>query len=72
MFPAETAGTAEKRSGETADGPRRDRRDLKDPDAPGAGAVILFTILSGAGLNNELAMMAYSLVIAINRPIECW
>lgn len=40
------------------------------PAAPGAGAVILFTILSGAGLNNEPAMMAYSLIIAINRPIE--
>ena len=40
------------------------------PAAPGAGAVILFTILSGAGLNNEPALMAYSLIIAINRPIE--
>lgn len=40
------------------------------PASPGAGAVILFTILSGAGINNEYALIAYSLVIAINRPIE--
>lgn len=40
------------------------------PAAPGAGAVILFTILSGAGINNEFALMAYSLILAINRPIE--
>ncbi|MDO4852101.1 MAG: dicarboxylate/amino acid:cation symporter [Clostridia bacterium] len=40
------------------------------PAAPGAGAVILFTILSGVGFNNELALMAYSLILAINRPIE--
>lgn len=40
------------------------------PAAPGAGAVILFTILSGVGINNEMALMAYSLILAINRPIE--
>ena len=40
------------------------------PAAPGAGAVILFTILSGVGFGNELALMAYSLILAINRPIE--
>ena len=40
------------------------------PAAPGAGAVILFTILSGVGFNNELTLMAYSLILAINRPIE--
>ena len=40
------------------------------PAAPGAGAVILFTILSGVGLDSELALMAYSLILAINRPIE--
>ena len=40
------------------------------PAAPGAGAVILFTILSGVGFDNELALMAYSLILAINRPIE--
>ena len=40
------------------------------PAAPGAGAVILFTILSSVGFDNELALMAYSLILAINRPIE--
>ena len=40
------------------------------PAAPGAGAVILFTILSGVGFVNEPAMIAYALILAINRPIE--
>ncbi len=40
------------------------------PAAPGAGAIILFTILSGLGYINEGALMAYSLILAINRPIE--
>ena len=40
------------------------------PAAPGAGAVILFTILSGAGFVNASALLAYSLILAINRPIE--
>jgi Na+/H+-dicarboxylate symporter len=40
------------------------------PAAPGAGAVILFTILSGMGYTSEMALMTYSLILAINRPIE--
>lgn len=40
------------------------------PAAPGAGAIILFTILSGVGYVNEGALLAYSLILAINRPIE--
>lgn len=40
------------------------------PAAPGAGAVILFTILSGVGFTGEAAMMGYTLILAINRPIE--
>jgi Na+/H+-dicarboxylate symporter len=40
------------------------------PAAPGAGAVILFTILSGMGFTGEAAMMGYALILAINRPIE--
>lgn len=40
------------------------------PAAPGAGAVILFTILSGVGFTNDAALMAYTLILAINRPIE--
>ena len=40
------------------------------PAAPGAGAVILFTILSGVGFTGEQALIAYALILAINRPIE--
>lgn len=40
------------------------------PAAPGAGAIILFTILSGIGFINDGALLAYSLILAINRPIE--
>ncbi len=40
------------------------------PAAPGAGAVVLFTILSGVGFTGEAAMMGYALILAINRPIE--
>ena len=40
------------------------------PAAPGAGAVILFTILTGMGYGNDTALLAYSLILAINRPIE--
>lgn len=40
------------------------------PAAPGAGAVILFTVLSGMGFTNDAAILAYSLILAINRPIE--
>ena len=40
------------------------------PAAPGAGAVVLFTILSGMGFTGEAAMMGYALILAINRPIE--
>ena len=40
------------------------------PAAPGAGAVILFTILSGMGFTGDTAMMGYALILAINRPIE--
>ena len=38
--------------------------------SPGAGAVILFTILSGVGFTGDQALIAYSLILAINRPIE--
>lgn len=40
------------------------------PAAPGAGAVILFTVLTGLGYTNDAALLAYSLILAINRPIE--
>lgn len=40
------------------------------PAAPGAGAIILFTILTGMGYTNDSAVLAYSLILSINRPIE--
>lgn len=40
------------------------------PAAPGSGTVILFTILTGMGYCNEAAVVTYSLILAINRPIE--
>lgn len=40
------------------------------PAAPGAGAIILFTVLTGMGYQNDGAMLAYSLILAINRPVE--
>ncbi len=40
------------------------------PAAPGAGAIVLFTVLSGMGYTTEPALLAYSLILAINRPIE--
>ena len=40
------------------------------PAAPGAGAVILFTILTGMGYTNDATLFAYSLILSINRPIE--
>ena len=40
------------------------------PAAPGAGAVVLFTILSGMGFTGDATMMGYALILAINRPIE--
>ena len=43
---------------------------LGTPAAPGAGAIILFTVLTGMGYNNDAALLAYSLILAINRPVE--
>lgn len=40
------------------------------PAAPGSGTVILFTILTGMEYANEIAILTYSLILAINRPIE--
>ncbi len=37
------------------------------PAAPGAGAIILFTVLTGMGYQNDAAVLAYSLILAINR-----
>lgn len=40
------------------------------PSAPGASSIMLFTILTGMGFNNDATLVAYSLIIAINRPID--
>ena len=40
------------------------------PAAPGASAIILFTILNSMGYNNPATPIAYSLIIAINRPVD--
>ena len=40
------------------------------PSAPGSSSIILFTVLTGMGFNNEATLVAYSLIIAINRPID--
>lgn len=40
------------------------------PSAPGSSSIILFTVLIGMGFNNEATLIAYSLIIAINRPID--
>ncbi|MGL6154415.1 MAG: dicarboxylate/amino acid:cation symporter [Cetobacterium sp.] len=40
------------------------------PAAPGSGAIILFTILSGMGYSNEIAVSAYAIILGINRPLE--
>ena len=40
------------------------------PSAPGSSSIILFTVLTGMGFNNEATLIAYLLIIAINRPID--
>ncbi|BFN03585.1 dicarboxylate/amino acid:cation symporter [Clostridium tetani] len=40
------------------------------PAALGAGAIIFFIVLSGMGYNNDGAILAYSLILAINIPIR--
>ena len=70
------ASTADGQARQTAAVFRRSDRVLFDVEgvvwaaAPGAGAVILFTILSGVGFTNEIALSVYALILAINRPIE--
>lgn len=40
------------------------------PAIPIAGTTMIFTVLSGMGWTNELCLIGYSLVVAINRPVE--
>lgn len=43
---------------------------ISTPAAPGAGAILLFTIISGMGYTSPEALAAYSFILAINRPVE--
>lgn len=40
------------------------------PSIPGSSTIILFSILTSMGYNNESSLIAYSLIIAINRPMD--
>lgn len=40
------------------------------PAIPIAGTTLIITILSGMGWTSDLCMIAYALVVAINRPVE--
>lgn len=40
------------------------------PSAPGSSSIILFTVLTGMGFENSAALAAYSLILAINRPMD--
>lgn len=40
------------------------------PAIPIAGTTMIFTVLSGMGWTNELCMIGYALVVALNRPVE--
>lgn len=40
------------------------------PALPAAGTVLLFTVLNGMGYTNEIAVITYSLILAINKPVE--
>ena len=40
------------------------------PSAPGSSMIILFSVLSGMGYNNEGVLIAYSMLLAINRPMD--
>lgn len=40
------------------------------PAVPAAGSVLLFTVMNGMGYVNETALITYSLILAINKPVE--
>ena len=40
------------------------------PAIPVAGTTMIFTVLSGMGWTNDLCLLGYALVMAINRPVE--
>ena len=40
------------------------------PSIPAAGTVLLFTVVNGLGFTNDTALLTYSLILAINKPVE--
>ena len=42
------------------------------PSAPGSSMIVLFTVISGMGYNNPSTLIAYALIIAINRPMDMY
>lgn len=40
------------------------------PAIPAAGSVLLLTVVNGMGYTNDIAMMTYALILAINKPVE--
>lgn len=42
------------------------------PSAPGSSMIVLFTVISGMGYNNPATLIAYALIIAINRPMDMY
>lgn len=40
------------------------------PAIPAAGSVLLLTVVTGLGFTNDVAMMTYALILAINKPVE--
>ena len=40
------------------------------PAIPAAGSVLLLTVVTGMGYTNDIAMMTYALILAINKPVE--
>ena len=40
------------------------------PAIPIAGTTLIVTLLSGMGWTSDACMIAYALVVAINRPVE--
>ncbi len=42
------------------------------PSAPGSSMIVLFTVISGMGYTNNATLIAYALIIAINRPMDMY
>lgn len=40
------------------------------PAVPAAGSVLLFTVVNSMGYTNETALLTYSLILALNKPVE--